>query len=324
LSQLALQEPEAEITGDLPPTAPGSVEITYVTNKAVKRSEFTPIQNALHTLPYIGVHVGALLVFFVGFSWIALATCLLLYWVRMFGITGGYHRYFSHRSFKTTRTFQFILAVLGNASAQMGPLWWAAHHRHHHRHSDTEDDTHSPHIHGFLWSHTGWFLSPRHAETNGKEIRDLVKYPELIWLNENHSVVPILLASSLFGLGLALAAWAPWLGTNGLQMLIWGFFLSTVILYHGTFTINSLAHIFGYRTFETRDSSRNNWLLAILTMGEGWHNNHHRYPSSERQGFYWWEFDLTHLVLRGLEKVGIVWDLREPPREILESGRSTG
>jgi stearoyl-CoA desaturase (delta-9 desaturase) len=308
------EAPSATIALDTPVTG------NLITRREVAKSKYR--LNFIHTLPFIFVHAMALGVFFVGFSWIALLVCVVLYWVRMFGITAGYHRYFSHRSYKTSRAFQFVLAVLGNASVQMGPLWWAAHHRHHHRHSDTEEDTHSPHIHGLLWSHAGWFLSPDHADTDEKAVRDLMKFPELVWINRHHKAVPILLAAALYLTGWALHVWAPALGVTGIQMLIWGFFLSTVILYHGTFTINSLAHIFGYRTFETTDSSRNNWLLAILTMGEGWHNNHHRYPSSERQGFYWWEFDLTHFVLRGLEKLGLVWDLRTPPQELLEKGRA--
>lgn len=273
---------------------------------------------ALMVSPFAAMHLACLMAFWVGVSWIAVATCIVLYYVRMFGITGGYHRYFSHRSFKTSRAFQFVLAVLGNASVQMGPLWWAAMHRHHHKHSDTEDDHHSPVIYGFLWAHVGWFLSTVNQHTDEKLVKDLTKFPELVFLNRHYKVVPILLALSLYLIGHALYLWVPALGTNGLQMLTWGFFISTVLLYHGTFTINSVGHVFGTKRYKTGDESRNNWMLAFITLGEGWHNNHHRYPWSERQGFFWWELDITHYALRVFEMLGLVWDLKTPPKEVLE------
>jgi stearoyl-CoA desaturase (delta-9 desaturase) len=234
----------------------------------------------------------------------------------MFGITAGYHRYFSHRSYKTTRWFQFILAILGNASAQLGPLWWAAHHRHHHRCADTEEDIHSPVMHKFWWSHIGWVLCPYYSQTDDHLIRDLVKYPELQCLNRFHMIVPIVLAILVTVVGLLLQQYVPQLETNGLQMLVWGFCLSTFLLYHTTFTINSFSHLFGSRRFNITDNSRNNWFLALITLGEGWHNNHHYYPASEQQGFYWWELDITHYVLKLLSWTGIVWDLKTPPRKI--------
>ncbi|WP_242058155.1 MULTISPECIES: acyl-CoA desaturase [Nostoc] len=236
----------------------------------------------------------------------------------MFGITAGYHRYFSHRTYKTTRWFQFILAVLGNSSAQLGPLWWAARHRHHHRYADTEQDIHSPVVRGFWWSHVGWVMCPKYSKTDEKEVRDFAKYPELRWLNRFHMIVPIALAITVTAIGIALQLCIPQLKTTALQMLVWGFCLSTLLLYHTTFTINSLAHIFGDRRFNTTDSSCNNWFLALITLGEGWHNNHHYYPASERQGFYWWEIDVTHYILKLLSWLGIVWDLRNPPQKIYE------
>lgn len=272
----------------------------------------------LGNIPFILIHLSCLLIFWTGFSWTALITCFILWFVRMFGITAGYHRYFSHRTYKTSRWFQFILAILGNSSAQLDPLWWAAHHRHHHRYADTQQDIHSPVTDGFWWSHIGWVLCPEYSTTNKQNIRDFAQYPELQYLNRFPVTVPILLAIAVTAIGLLLEHYAPQMRTTGLQMLVWGFLLSTSLLYHSTFTINSLAHIFGTRRFDTVDTSRNNLLLALITLGEGWHNNHHYYPASERQGFYWWEIDITHYILKLLSWLGIVWDLRTPPKKIYD------
>ncbi|BAZ78731.1 acyl-CoA desaturase 1 (plasmid) [Aulosira laxa NIES-50] len=277
-----------------------------------------PKISILGNIPFLSIHLSSLLIFWVGFSWFALITCLILWFIRMFGITAGYHRYFSHRTYKTTRWFQFILAVLGNSSAQLGPLWWAAHHRHHHRYADTEQDIHSPVVRGLWWSHVGWVMSPKYSKTDEKLVRDFAKYPELRWLNRFPMIVPIVLAITVTAIGIVLQLCIPQLKTTGLQMLVWGFCLSTLLLYHTTFTINSLAHIFGDRRFHTTDSSCNNWFLALITLGEGWHNNHHYYPASERQGFYWWEIDCTHYILKLLSWLGIVWDLKTPPQKIYE------
>ncbi len=292
--------------------------------KSPPRSNRMTGKMIVDSIPFISVHLGCLLVLWGGFSPIALLICILLIYVRLFGITGGFHRYFSHRSFKTSRVFQFFLAILGTSAAQMGPLWWASTHRHHHRYSDTEKDFHSPVTQKFWWSHFGWIMDPNNQATNYESIRDFAQYPELRFLNRYHMVVPITLAVFLFSLGVFLNAYFPSLQTSGVQMLAWGFFLSTVILYHLTFTINSLAHTMGNRRFETKDHSRNNWILGILLMGEGWHNNHHFYPGSERQGFYWWELDTTHYILIMLSWFGLVWDLRSPSKEILEKGLKKG
>lgn len=259
------------------------------------------------------MHLACVSLFVVGFSWVALLACVLMYWFRMFGITAGYHRYFSHRSFKTSRVFQFLLALLGASAAQRGPLWWVAHHRNHHTHSDTEDDVHSPVAQGIWWSHFGWLTSKKHVQVSYNRLRDLTKYPELLLLDRKPYLVPAITACSMYCIGFYLEGAFPELKTDGLQMLTWGFFLSTVLLYHGTFSINSLAHVVGTRRFDTKDNSRNSFFLALVTLGEGWHNNHHRYPSSERQGFYWWEIDITHYVLKALESLRLVWDLKEPP-----------
>lgn len=275
----------------------------------------------LRTLPFVLVHVACLLVFVVGWSPIAVAVAVLLYAVRMFAITGFYHRYFSHRSFKTSRFAQFLFAVLGAASVQRGPIWWAAHHRHHHAESEQADDPHSPVQHGFLWSHTGWFLSRSHFGIRPERVADLMRFPELKLLDRFDILVPVLLAVGLLWLGNFLESAAPHLGTSGGQMLIWGFFVSTVVLYHATFTINSLAHRWGRRRYATSDESRNNFWLALLTLGEGWHNNHHHYPASARQGFYWWEIDLTWYGLRLLALFGVVWDLKPVPSSRRDSGK---
>jgi stearoyl-CoA desaturase (delta-9 desaturase) len=265
-------------------------------------------------LPFIGVHLAALSVFFVSPSWTAVGVCFALYFLRMFGITGGYHRYFSHRSYKTGRFFQFILAALGASSAQQGPLWWAGHHRHHHQHSDTHEDIHSPAIKGLWEAHVGWLFCSKFEPTNYSRVKDLAKFPELMFAEKCHYIFPILLGVILFYSGEFLAAYHPSLMTNGAQLLVWGFFVSTVLLYHGTFCINSLAHLLGKKRFVTGDDSRNSFILSMITLGEGWHNNHHRFPSVERQGIYWWEIDITHYILKGFEKLGLIWDLVEHPK----------
>jgi stearoyl-CoA desaturase (delta-9 desaturase) len=267
----------------------------------------------LRVVPFIGLHLACLGVFCVGVSGIALAVAAALYALRMFALTGFYHRYFSHKAFKTTRALQFLFALLGAMCAQRGPLWWAAHHRNHHRHADTAADLHSPLHRGFLWSHMGWFLTPRGFRTDWQAVPDWQRYPELRWLDRFDVVAPTALAVALFALGRWLESAHPEFGTSGAQMLVWGFFVSTVVLFHATVTINSIAHRFGSRRFDTRDNSRNHWLLALLTFGEGWHNNHHHFPGSARQGFRWWEIDLTYYGLRALAACGLVWDLKPVP-----------
>ena len=272
---------------------------------------------------FVLIHIGCLFAFWCGISPVAIIACLAAYSIRMFAITAGYHRLFSHRTFKTNRVFQFILAVLGASSAQKGPLWWAASHRHHHQHSDTDEDLHSPGVHGFWWAHVGWVLSHESDEADLETVKDLTAYPELVFLERYHYVPPLVLLGGSYLFGALLNHLFPILHTSGLQMMVWGALISTVCLYHGTFAINSLTHIFGRRRFQTSDQSRNSLLLALITLGEGWHNNHHRYPGSERQGFYWWEIDVTHYVLKALSWVGIVWDLRVPPKRIYEEAKLT-
>ena len=275
----------------------------------------------IRVLPFVGMHLACLGVFWVGVSPVALVTAAALYAVRMFAITGFYHRYFSHKAFKTSRPVQFMFAVLGASSVQRGPLWWAAHHRNHHRHSDGEQDIHSPVRRGFWWSHMGWFLTPRGFRTDWSVIPDLRRFPELRWLDRFDMLAPALLAAALFACGAWLERVHPQWGTSGPQMLVWGFFVSTVVLFHVTFCINSLAHRRGSRRFDTADDSRNNWLLALLTFGEGWHNNHHHFPGSARQGFRWWEIDITYGLLRLMSWTGLVWGLRPAPADLRRAGR---
>jgi stearoyl-CoA desaturase (delta-9 desaturase) len=256
--------------------------------------------SVLLTLPFAVIHLLSLGIFFFAFHWSYLFTCLALLVVRMFFVTAGYHRYFSHRSYKTSRAFQVVIAFMAMTSSQKGILWWAAHHRHHHRYSDQEDDLHSPTLFGFLWSHVGWIVSDKYTDTRFDYIGDFAKFPELRWLNKYHFIPPTILGVSLYLLG-------------GLPLFLWGFCLSTVLLWHDTFTINSLSHLFGSRRYETSDTSKNNWLLALLTLGEGWHNNHHFFMSSVRQGIRWWEIDVTYYVIRMLSWIRITRELRDFP-----------
>jgi stearoyl-CoA desaturase (delta-9 desaturase) len=267
-------------------------------------------------LPFVFIHLGCVGLLWVGWSWTAVAVAVAMYWVRMFAITAFYHRYFSHRTFHTSRWGQFAFAVLGNTAVQRGALWWAAVHRHHHRHADTEHDVHSPGLRGFAWAHIGWMTSSRNFPTNYDAIRDLAKFPELVFLNRFDLVVPALYAAALYGVGELLRVAAPGLATTGAQLVVWGFFVSTVVLLHGTLFINSMAHAFGGRRFHTNDDSRNNLLLAVITLGEGWHNNHHRFMGAARQGFYWWEFDPTWYALKALSWTGLIWDLKSVPRSV--------
>jgi stearoyl-CoA desaturase (delta-9 desaturase) len=272
----------------------------------------------LRISPMVAMHLACLLVFWVGWSPFAVLTAVVLYLVRMFAITGFYHRYFSHKAFKTNRFWQFLFAVMGNAAGQRGPLWWAAHHRHHHRYTDMQNDVHSPIQHGFWWSHMGWLTSKANFVTRTQYVKEWTRFPEIKWLNRFDTVVPGLLAAAVFIFGWLLGRYAPSLGTNGLQMLVWGFFISTTVLLHATLTINSLDHMIGTRRYDTADTSRNNPVLAILTLGEGWHNNHHHFAVSARQGFMWWEVDVTYLLLVVLSWLDIVRELRPVPAKVLQ------
>ncbi|MBK8794317.1 MAG: acyl-CoA desaturase [Holophaga sp.] len=274
-----------------------------------------PIKLTVVSVSFLLLHLAALAVFWVPFSWGLVALLAVTYLVRMFAITAGYHRYFSHRAFRMGRVPQFLLAFLAQTSAQKGVLWWAAHHRDHHRHSDTPKDIHSPIAQSFWWSHVGWVLSDEFDTYNPKTIPDYGKYPELVFLNRYHWICPWIYGAGIFGFGLLS-------GLGGGAALAWGLALSTVLLFHATFSINSLAHLWGSRRFRTPDHSRNNPVLALITLGEGWHNNHHRFAAACRQGFRWWELDITWLILLGFRALHIVRDMRPWPRDLrAEVGR---
>jgi len=274
------------------------------------------------TIPFIILHLGCLGVIWVGVSPLAVWLAVGLYFFRMFAITGFLHRYFSHKTYSTSRAFQFIMALWCSLAVQRGALWWAYTHRHHHKHSDEEDDKHSPVVDGFWWAHIGWITSKKNFPTDYSKITDLAKYPELVFLNRFDTLIPILFAGSLYGLGAYLGAQG--VDTSGGQLLIWGFFISTTVLFHGTSCINSLAHVWGTKRFKTTDDeSRNSFILTLITLGEGWHNNHHRYQATTKQGFYWWEFDPTYYLLKMLSWTGLIWGLKGVPKSIYEEAEKT-
>jgi stearoyl-CoA desaturase (delta-9 desaturase) len=263
--------------------------------------------NYVTSIAFVAFHVLALGAFFVPVTSTALILLAVTYWGRVFFITGGYHRYFAHRTFKTSRAFQFVLAFGALTAVQKGPLWWAGHHRMHHRFTDTVDDAHSP-IKGAWFSHVGWIMADRSNATPIEAISDFARYPELRFLNRRDFVGPWSLGIACFLIG----------GWSGLFI---GFMASTVLVWHATFLVNSMSHLWGTRRYATPDSSRNNALVAFLTMGEGWHNNHHHIQSSARQGFRWWEWDPTYYILRILQSLHIVSDLRRPHRVALGTAR---
>jgi stearoyl-CoA desaturase (Delta-9 desaturase) len=262
-------------------------------------------------IPFVLVHLACLAAIWTGVTWQAVAIGVALYWLRIFSIGAGYHRYFSHRAYSTSRAFQFLLALGSQSTTQKSVLWWTAQHRHHHLHSDTERDLHSPRQRGFWYAHVGWIFARRQDRLDLTKVADLAKFPELRWLHRFELVPAIALAVLTFVAG-------------GLPGLVVGFFWSTVAVYHATFCINSLAHVHGLKRYVTGDDSRNNWFLVIFTMGEGWHNNHHACQSSLRQGFKWWEIDLTYYILKALSWVGVVWDLKTPPEAVLRNEQPLG
>jgi stearoyl-CoA desaturase (delta-9 desaturase) len=280
---------------------------TWVPEAASPHVSLSRVEQWRRATIFVLSHLAVLGAFWSGVTSQALALCFVLLFVRVWGVTAGYHRYFSHRTYKTSRAFQFFLAVLAQSSSQKGVLWWASHHRVHHKLSDQPGDVHSPVQNSFVYAHLGWIFDGT-EETRWDKIRDFAKYPELRWLNKYWAVPPAALALVSFLI-------AGWPG------LFIGFFGSTVLLWHNTFLINSLTHVWGKKRFDTSDESRNNVFTALLTLGEGWHNNHHHYQSSCRNGFYWWEIDVTYYVLKMLSWVGLVWDIRAVPAHVLEEGR---
>lgn len=271
----------------------------------------------IRILPLIGLHMACLGVIFVGYNEFVIFSALLFFWLRMFFITAFYHRYFSHRAFKTSRISQFIFAILGHTSLQRGALWWAAHHRKHHKESDQGGDEHSPCIKGFIWSHILWFTTEKNRRTQLSLVKDWAKFPELVFLDRYALLVPVVLFGIVFFSGLFIERYIPQLETTVWQWVVWVYIISTVFLMHATYTINSLAHLWGKRNFVTHDNSRNNLFLALLTLGEGWHNNHHFFPASARQGFFKNEIDITYAILKVMQHLGIIWDLKTVPENIL-------
>ena len=269
-------------------------------------------------VPLLLLHLCCALIVVVGVSKAALVVFALATFLRCFGITAGFHRLLAHKAYKTSRTFQFVICMFGTLAGQNGPLWWVGHHRHHHRFADTARDLHSPRQ-GLLWSHVGWLFSPACVEVRSALVPDLRRLAELQFLEKHYYAVHLLFALLLVGLGEACATWRPQWGTDGFQLLVWGSVVSMVCSYHMIWSANSLGHKFGRRRFNTRDNSRNNFLVALLTLGDGWHNNHHYLPGSARHGFLWWELDLNYLILKLLAHLGLVWDLKEPPRPLCES-----
>jgi stearoyl-CoA desaturase (Delta-9 desaturase) len=290
------------------PTAVADAETTAPAETGLGRPRRDDQLNFRTSTAFFVAHLLPLGMIFSGVTRTALILAAVTYFGRMFFITAGYHRYFSHRSYRLNRFWQFVFAFMGTTCAQKGPLWWAAHHRDHHRFADTERDVHSPRK-GFWWSHVTWILCDRFNKADENNIRDFSKFPELRWLNSHDWVGPWVLGTTCFLIG----------GWSGLFV---GFFASTVLLWHTTFTVNSLAHVFGRRAYDTPDTSRNTLLVALATGGEGWHNNHHRYPFAARQGFRWWQVDTTYYVLRALSWVGIVRDLRPVPRAVIDEARN--
>lgn len=289
----------------------------------LNENHYTPQTCAKHeidwprAIPFILLNLSCLLVFYVNFSKIAIITGIGLYFIRLFAISAFYHRYFSHKAFQTNRFWQFIFAVIAGTAVQRGPLWWAAHHRKHHMVSDASEDAHSPVQHGFWWSHVGWFLSKKYYNYNPAQVQDLLRYPELVFLERCDIMMPTLLLMALGLAGYLLQIYYPELHTGISEMVIWGFSVSSVVLFNTTVLINSLCHVYGSKRYNTPDNSKNNLLFALLTLGEGWHNNHHQYPVSARQGFMWWEIDITYYIIKLMELIGMVWNVRPVPKSVL-------
>jgi len=264
------------------------------------------------------LHLSPVLIFWTGSTMFDWMVCIALYFIRMFLVTGGYHRYFSHKTFKTSRFVQFLIAFGAETSLQKGALWWAAHHRTHHKYSDLPKDPHSKKLYGFWYSHIGWIMGPDYKTTEYNVIRDYAKYKDIRWINKYYLLPPFVLMIAVWLVGGYVNSGGDWalVPTAGLSTLVVGFFTSTVILFHGTFSINSLMHMIGNQRYKSKDESKNSLILALVTLGEGWHNNHHYYQSSVRQGFFWWEIDITFYLLKILSWFGIIWDLRPVPAHI--------
>ena len=274
------------------PTHPPRKGLWRVLRNAEGVSYVVLVTAALGAIPFIEISpwafaVAAGVVYFAGLS-----------------VTIGYHRYFAHRAFDTSRAFQFLLALVGCLALQKGPLWWVATHRAHHRHSDRADDPHSPVVRGFWYAHLGWMFSRDILSVDYSGVKDLAKFPELVWLDRFWRLPSLLFVAACY--------WA--LGWGGVVV---GYCFPLAVMFQVTFAVNSVCHLFGSRRFETGEESRNNWWVALLANGEGWHNNHHRAPYSARHGFAWYELDSSYQVIRVLAWLGLVWGVKLPPPELL-------
>lgn len=260
-------------------------------------------------------HLSVVLVFISGYSFTALITFLILYLARLFVITGFYHRYYSHQSYQTSRWLQFILTLIGTSAGQQGPLSWATSHITHHQHADTRGDPHSPVLTSGLYAHIGWLMQKDALPTNDKLVKPFLKFPEIVFLDRYHYLGTTGLIISLALLGTFLSTHHPELGTSALQLVSWGFILSTLLILHGACLVNSVAHLYGYRRFRTTDNSHNVWWLFPLTLGDNWHNNHHHTPRSASFSYAWWEVDIIYLCILLLEKSGLVWNVKRPQHQ---------
>ena len=270
----------------------------------IRRSQFSTSSDWIVLSWLVFMHVGALAGFFL-FNWKAVGVAVALWWLTGgIGICLGYHRYFTHRSFTTYKPIEYLLAICGCMAGEAGPISWVAAHRYHHTYSDMEDDPHSP-LRGFFWAHMGWlfarekFLSE--FESYKRYAPDMARDRFLVWLDRFHLVPTALLAWGLYAMG-------------GWTFVVWGIFVRSVMVYHSTWLVNSASHVWGYRTYQTTDKSRNNWWVALLTFGEGWHNNHHAFQRSARHGFRWWEIDPTFMMVKLLWMFGLASDIHLPVR----------
>jgi len=251
-------------------------------------------------------HLGCLGVFYTGVSIESFTVFLIRFLIIGSGITIGYHRLLAHRSFTTSRFMQFIFALNGTMAIQGGPLWWVSHHRLHHAHTETDKDVHSPIKYGFWESHIGWMINPKSIKETPSYAKDLYKFPEIKFLQKHYVIITLLQGILIYLLG----EYLP--GTSGAEMLVWGFFISTVYLWHITFCVNSVCHLWGKRPYNTNDNSTNNVVVALLTGGEGWHNNHHMYPYSARHGLKWWQIDISYAVIKLLSILRLVRNIKLP------------
>ncbi|MBI1790784.1 MAG: fatty acid desaturase [Acidobacteria bacterium] len=266
--------------------------------------------NWLTTTVLVVFHLGAVAALFM-FDWKAVLVASFLYWLAIgCGIGMGYHRLLTHRSYKVPRFIEQFLAICGTLTLEGGPIFWVATHRLHHQNSDKPGDPHSPRD-GAFWSHMGWIMlgESKHSDTRqmSRYTPDLSKDPFYRWLNSFHYVPLVILGLTLLAVG-------------GVKMMMWGVFVRVVVGLHSTWLVNSATHMWGRRRFRTTDDSRNNWWVALLTFGEGWHNNHHAHPNSSRHGLAWYELDLTYVQIRLLELFGVargvkVASVTEPAQE---------